>query len=185
MAATSIPATPLRAGTWVVDPEHTTLEFRVKHVGLARVRGVFHRFEGVLEVADDGALTATGSVEAASLDTRVGMRDEHLRSADFFDVEHHPQITFATTMVQSTGPDRLRIAGDLTIRGTTRRIELDAEVLGTAVDDEGAERIGLEATGRLDRRDFGLNWNSAIEGGGILVGHRVDLQLDVSAVRRA
>src|SRR3712207_4466170 len=146
-----------RTGTWVIDPEHTTLEFRVRHVGLARVRGVFHRFEGSVGIDDRGALRAAGSVEAASLDTRIGARDEHLRSADFFDVEHHPQIAYASTDVQELGDGRLRVGGDLTIRGVTKRIELDAEILGTGTDDEGAERIGIEATGALDRRDFGLN----------------------------
>jgi polyisoprenoid-binding protein YceI len=186
MATTLDPTTVLPAGTWVVDADHSTVEFRVKHVGLARVRGVFHRFEGILDVREDGTADARGTVDAGSLDTRVAARDAHLRSADFFDVEHHPTITFAATAIEPAGDDRLRITGELTIRGVTRSAELDAELLGTGRDDEGAERVGLEITGRLDRRDFGLTWNAAVEtGGGILVGNRVDLELEVSAVRRS
>ena len=171
-------------GTWAVDPSHTTVEFRVRHVGLARVRGVFHRFEGVLDVDDDGRVSAAGTVEAASLDTGLAVRDAHLRSADFFDVERHPRLAFTATTIEAVGPDRLRIVGDLTIRGVTRTIELEGELLGVGRDDEGAERVGLEVWGVLDRRHFGLTWNTVVEGGALLVGNRVDLRLEVSAVRR-
>ena len=183
--ATSTATTAIPTGTWVVDPDHTTLEFRVKHIGLARVRGVFQRFEGVVEVDDAGAITASGVVEAASLDTRVAARDQHLRSADFFAVEQHPHIFFKSTAIEPDGNDGVRIVGDLTIRNVTRSVELTAEILGTGRDDEGAERVGLEVSGTLDRRDFGLTWNSVVDGGGLLVGNRVDLRLDISAVRRS
>jgi polyisoprenoid-binding protein YceI len=172
-------------GTWDVDPAHSILEFRVRHVGLARVRGTFEAYEGVVVVDDRGAMHASGTIEAASLTTRLAVRDEHLRSADFFDVDHHPHITFVARAMDLTGEDRLRVLGDLTIRGTTRTIELSGELLGIARDDEGAERIGLELAGTLDRRDFGLTWNSAVEGGGVLVGNRVDLRLEISAVHRS
>jgi polyisoprenoid-binding protein YceI len=167
---------------WVVDAAHTTLEFRVRHAGVARVRGVFREFEGTLVFDDDGRAHAAGSVETASLDTRIAARDEHLRSADFFDVEHHPRLTFTSSSIEIDG-DEVRVAGDLTIRGITRPIELTGELGGIGVDDEGNERVGLELSGRLDRRDYGLTWNTAVDGGGLLVGNRVDLQLDVSAVR--
>lgn len=183
MSVIPAPTVSLPVGTWVVDPGHTTVEFRVKHVGLARVRGVFRTFEGVLEVGEHGIVRAEGSVAAASLDTGLSPRDNHLRSEDFFDVEQHPVLTFRATAIEAPGDDRLQITGDLTIRGTTRSITLEGEILGHALDDEGAERVGLELSGRLDRRDYGLTWNGAIEGGGILVGHRVDLLLEVSAVR--
>ena len=173
----------LPSGTeWRVDPDHTTLEFRVRHAGVAKVRGVFRRFEGSLVVGDDGVARASGSVDAGSLDTGVGARDDHLRSADFFDVEHHPTLTFASTRIEVDGED-VRIAGDLTIRGVTQPIELQGEIVGTGVDDDGNERVGLELDGRLDRRDYGLTWNTPLAGGGVLVGHRVDLHLDVSAIR--
>jgi polyisoprenoid-binding protein YceI len=172
----------ITAGTWRVDPEHTSLEFRVRHAGLARVRGVFRVFEGALVAREDGAVSAWASIDAASLETGVGARDDHLRSSDFFAVDEHPRIAFRTTAVESAGGERLRIAGELTIRGTTRTVELDGELLGTGRDEEGNLRVGLEAAGVLDRRDFGLTWNTAVDGGGLLVGNRVDLRLEVSAL---
>jgi len=185
MSSLSLINTPLSlpAGRWEVDPAHTTVEFRARHAGLARVRGVFEEFEGTLTVGDDGAIEARGSVATASLNTRVEARDRHLRSADFFNVENHPRMTFVS---RSIGTDRygdITVRGDLTIRGVTRAIELRGEILGSARDDEGAERAGLELYGRLDRRDFGLTWNAVIDGGGLLVGNRVDIAIEVSAVR--
>ena len=173
---------PIRGSTWRVDPVHTTLEFRVRHAGVAKVRGVFRDFEGTLEIGGDGIARATGSVDVASLDTRIGPRDEHLRSADFFDVEHHPRMTFASTSIEVDGDD-VRVLGELTIRGVTKPVELTGELGGTGIDEEDNERIGLELRGSLDRRDYGLTWNTAVSGGGLLVGNRVDLTLDVSAVR--
>ena len=172
----------LRATEWRVDVAHTTVEFRVRHAGVAKVRGVFREFEGVLVIDEDGRATASGSVGVASLDTRIAARDEHLRSADFFDVEHHPELTFRSTAIE-VDDGELRVAGDLAIRGITKAVELRGEIVGTGVDDEGNERIGLELDARIDRRDFGLTWNAAVDGGGLLVGNRVDLHLDVSAVR--
>ena len=172
----------LAGTTWQVDVDHTTVEFRVRHAGVAKVRGVFRDFEGTLAIDENGAAHASGSVDVASLDTRIAARDEHLRSADFFDVEHHPRLTFRSTSIELQG-DEVRVAGDLTIRGITKPIELTGELGGTGVDEEGNERIGLELRGSLDRRDYGLTWNTAVTGGGLLVGNRVDLQLDVSAIR--
>ena len=172
----------LAPGRWVVDPGHSTLEFRVRHAGVARVRGVFRDFEGALGVAPDGTLSVAGSVAAASLDTGLDARDRHLRSPDFFDVERHPRLAFASTAVTVGAHGSLTVRGDLTIRGVTREIELRGEVLGTGRDDDHAERAGLELTARLDRRDYGLTWNAAVDGGGVLVGNRVDLVLEISAV---
>jgi polyisoprenoid-binding protein YceI len=184
MATTTVCSTTPLTGTWVVDQDHTTIEFGVKHVGLARVRGVFRRFEGVVIVGDDGEISASGAVDAASLDTRVAARDDHLRSADFFDVDNHPQITFVATSVEKIDEEGLRIVGDLTIRGVTRTVELTGDILGIGLDDDGMSRIGLDVAGVLDRRDFGLTWNRALDGGGLLVGNRVEVRLEVSAVRR-
>jgi polyisoprenoid-binding protein YceI len=174
----------VRAGRWEVDPAHSSVEFRVRHAGLARVRGVFEEFEGALEVAPDGALRGHGSIRAASLNTRLDARDGHLRSPDFFDVENHPLLTFASTAIEASPEGEIVVLGDLEIRGVTREIELRGEILGSGPDDEGDERVGLELAGRLDRRDFGLTWNAAIDGGGLLVANRVDLALEISAVRR-
>jgi polyisoprenoid-binding protein YceI len=182
MTITAPTTAPVAAGRWVVDPAHTTLEFRVRHAGVARVRGVFGEFAGALDVAPDGTLSARGTVATASLNTGVAARDRHLRSPDFFDVERHPAMTFASTSIE-IGQAGLTVRGDLTIRGVTREIVLEGELLGGGRDDEGAERVGLELAGRLDRRDYGLTWNAAVDGGGLLVGNRVDVVLEVSAIR--
>jgi polyisoprenoid-binding protein YceI len=182
MSATAHASTVIAPGRWAVDPSHSTLEFRVRHAGVARVRGVFREFDGALDVAPDGTLNAAGWVAAASLDTGVAARDEHLRSADFFDVERHARLTFSSTEVSVAAHGEIMVRGNLTIRGRTREIELRGEVLGTGRDDEDAERVGLELAARIDRRDFGLTWNAAVDGGGLLVGNRVDLVLEISAI---
>ena len=173
----------LTAGTWNVDPSHSSVEFQVKHMGLATVKGFFGEFAGSVEVAEDGTVTATGSVEAASLNTRSAQRDEHLRSADFFDVENHPQLTFQSKAIEQLDEESYRITGDLTIRGTTKEIELHATTTGTDIDPWGNTRIGLEAATQIDRTEFGLTWNQALESGGVLVGKKVKILLDVSAVK--
>lgn len=184
MTAFATPALPSAlAGRWEVDPAHSSVEFRARHAGVARVRGVFQVFDGALEVAEGGVVGARGTVDAASLDTRVATRDAHLRSPDFLDVERHPRIVFESTAVELGAGGALTMKGELTIRGVTREVVLEGELHGPGRDDEGAERIGLALEGRIDRRDFGLTWNAAVEGGGLLVGHRVDLALEFSAVR--
>ena len=172
----------LAQGTWSVDASHSSVEFQVKHMGIATVKGFFHDFEGSLEVAEDGTISAGGSVKAASIDTRLAQRDEHLRSGDFFDVENHPELRFQSTSVEEVGDDRYRIVGDLTIRGVTREVELDAVVEGAGEDPYGNTRVGLEVTGEIDREEFGLTWNQALETGGVLVAKRVKILLDLSAV---
>lgn len=181
--ATSSSALAGPAGRWQVDPAHSAVEFRVRHAGVARVRGAFERFHGTLEIEAGGAMRAEGTIEAGSLNTRLEARDRHLRSEDFFDVERHPAISFVSTAIETGPGSAITVHGDLTIRGVTRAIALQGELLGRGVDDEGAERLGIALEGRIDRRDYGLTWNAAVEGGGVLVGHRVDIALEVSAVR--
>jgi polyisoprenoid-binding protein YceI len=181
--STTAIASAIPPGRWEVDPAHSTVEFRVRHAGVARVRGVFEEFSGALEASPDGALRAQGVIAAASLNTGVGMRDDHLRSADFFDAETHAQLTFVSSAIEVEASGSLTVRGDLTIRGVTREIVLEGEFMGSGRDDEGAERVGIEVSGRLDRRDFGLTWNAAVDGGGLLVGNRVDLALEISAIR--
>jgi polyisoprenoid-binding protein YceI len=182
MSAIAPASTVIAPGRWAVDPAHSTLEFRVRHAGVARVRGVFRTFEGALDIAPDGTLSATGWVAAASLDTGLAARDEHLRSSDFFDAARHERLTFSSTAVSIGAHGEITVRGDLTIRGVTREIELRGEILGTGRDDERAERVGLELTARIDRRDYGLTWNAAVDGGGLLVGNRVDIALEISAI---
>ena len=176
-------ATPTLVGHWDVDPTHSSVEFRARHAGVARVRGIFEVFDGSLDVDADGAVRARGTIDAASLSTRLRARDEHLRSSDFLDIANHPRIEFASTDVRVGAGGAVTMRGLLTIRDVTREITLEGELHGPGRDDEGTERIGLALEGRLDRRDYGLTWNAAVEGGGVLVGHRVDIALEFSAVR--
>jgi polyisoprenoid-binding protein YceI len=177
-------ATPvLTTGTWNVDPSHSSVEFQVKHMGLATVKGFFGEFAGSLDVAEDGSVSASGTVEAATLNTRSQQRDEHLRSPDFFDVANHPQLTFQSKAIEQVDEENYRLTGDLTIAGTTNEVVIDAEVTGTDLDPWGNTRVGLEASTQIDRTEFGLTWNQALESGGVLVGKKVKIQLEISAVK--
>ena len=178
--------TAVPTGTWNVDPSHSRVEFSVKHLGIATVRGAFREFGGTLEIGDDiTSAKAYGTVSVASVDTNEPQRDEHLRSADFFDAEHYPELTFASKEIRPVDEDVFEIVGDITIRGTTREIVLTAELQGTEQDPWGNERVGLEITGQLKRGDYGMTFNQALGSGNVLVGEKVKLRLDVSAVKQA
>ena len=172
--------------TWQIDPTHTAIEFGVKHMMFTTVRGSFGAFEG--EVSLDAENPSNSSVavkiDTSSLDTGVADRDNHLRSGDFFDVETFPQITFRSTSV--SGPivegGTFEIVGELTIRDVTREVVLEATFDGTGTDPWGGTRSGFGATTKIDRRDFGLTWNQALETGGVLVGHDITITLQVQAV---
>jgi polyisoprenoid-binding protein YceI len=174
-------STRLPTGTWQVDPEHSRIGFAAKHLGIATVRGFFKEFEGTLDL-DEGR--AYGTIRAASLDTNVGRRDEHLRSADFLDVAEHPELRFESTEIRSLDEDTLEIEGDLTIRGVTNPIVLEAELGGTETDPWDNERIALEVTGKLDRSEWGMTFNQVLGSGNLFVSDRIKLQLDISAVRQ-
>ena len=173
-------------GTWAVDPAHSRVEFQVKHLGIATVRGHFASFNGTLEVGEDlASAKAYGSVATASVNTNDDGRDAHLRSADFFDVETYPEITFTSKAIRSTGADTFEVTGDLTLHGVTRELTLEADVSGTEEDPWGNERVALEASGRIDRRDYGMTFNQALGSGNMLVSETVKLHLDISAVKQA
>jgi polyisoprenoid-binding protein YceI len=172
-------ASVVPSGKWSVDASHSSVTFALKHMMLATVKGHLREFDGMLEVGS-GAPRATGVVKAASIDTNEPVRDEHLRSSpDFFDVERYPEISFNSTRIDYLDGGRLRIVGDLTIRSVTCEIELD----GTRREAGDDERIELELRGVLNRRDFGLTWNQALETGGALLGNKVKIALEISAVR--
>jgi polyisoprenoid-binding protein YceI len=167
--------TPLPAGTWSVDPASSRVEFEASHLGIAPVRGTFNEFEGTLELGDDPAgagARAYGSVSVASVDTNSSRRDAHLRSPAFFDAEQFPELTFESGEIRALDAETFAIAGRLTIHGLTRPITLTAEVKGT--DDQ---RLALEVRGRLNRRDYGMTSFK------VLVSDKVDLRLEVSAVK--
>jgi polyisoprenoid-binding protein YceI len=184
--STLSPSTTIPAGTWAVDPAHTTVGFAVKHMGLATVRGVFTQFDGLIEIGEDlSTAKAYGTVNVESLDTNQPERDEHLRSPDFFDAAQYPELRFESTAITALDEQTFRITGRLTIHGVTNEIVLHAEVQGTDVDPWGGERAGLEVTGQLSRADYGMTFNQALGSGNMLVGDRVSLGLDISAVRQA
>jgi len=175
-------ASVVPSGKWSVDARRSSVAFAVKHMMLATVDGRFREFDGMLETGS-GTPRATGVVKAASIDTNESVRDEHLRSSpDFFDIERYPEISFNSTQIDYLDGERLRIVGELTIRGVTREIALDAQLNGHRREAGGDERIELELRGELNRRDFGLSWNQALETGGALLGSRVKIALEISAV---
>jgi len=172
-------ASVVPSGKWSVDAARSSVTFALKHMMLATVKGRFREFDGMLEVGS-GAPWATGVVKAASIDTNEAVRDEHLRhSPDFFDVARYPEMSFNSTRIDYLDGGWLRILGDLTMRGVTVEIELD----GTRREAGDDERIELELRGVLNRRDFGLTWNQALETGGALLGNKVKIALEISAVR--
>jgi polyisoprenoid-binding protein YceI len=173
-------------GTWVADPAHSSVEFQVKHMGIATVKGQFSEFEGQIEVNGDlSAAKASGRVKVASLDTKQPQRDDHLRSPDFFDVEQYPELTFESTKIEPVDDETFRITGDLTLHGVTKEVVLEAIVQGTDTDPWGNERLGVEVVGKLDRSDFDMKFNQALGSGNVLVSDRVKLLLDISAVKQA
>lgn len=172
---------------WNIDATHSGINFSIRHMVVAKVRGRFAKYTGTLELDDDdltrSAVEAT--IDASSIDTGTAQRDEHLRSADFFDVEKFPELRFRSQRIEKVDDARYRVLGELTIRDVTREVALDVEYGGRAKDPWGNERIGFVAKTALDRKDFGLKWNQALEAGGVLVGDRVDIELEVQAVKAA
>jgi polyisoprenoid-binding protein YceI len=183
-SASSGAAAPAAAADWRIDVTHSELSFRVRHL-VSRVRGTFRDWEG--SITADPANLAGGSVNVeirtASIDTNHERRDNHLRSDDFFDVENHPTMTFRSTRVQTQG-ERIRVHGDLTIRGVTRPVVLEGSYLGSVPEANGGQRMAFEASTTVNRHDFGVSWNRAAEGGGVVLGDQVTIDLVVAAVRR-
>jgi len=172
---------------WKIDAAHTGINFSVRHMVVSKVRGRFGKYTGTLTL-DDADITRSSvevSIDASSIDTGVADRDTHLRSPDFFDVEKFPELRFLSQRIERVDDTRYRIVGELTIRDVKREVSLDVEYGGRGKDPWGNERIGFVAKTSLDRRDFGLTWNQVLEAGGILVGDRVEIELDVQAVKAA
>ena len=168
---------------WEIDASHSSIAFWVRHMVVAKVHGQFTRWSGNLEL--DTSSLATSKVDiridAASIDTRDPQRDAHLRAPDFLDVEAHPHIDFKSSRIERVGAETYRVVGDLTIHGVTRAITLDAEYGGRAKDPWGGERAGFSAKTKLDRKDFGLQWNQVLEAGGVLVGETIDVTIELEA----
>jgi polyisoprenoid-binding protein YceI len=174
-------------GTYTIDASHSRFGFVARHAMVTKVRGSFNEFEGTATI--DGANPENSSVqvtlEVASIDTRNAQRDEHLRTNDFLDIENHPQIAFTSTSIKHDGGNDFEVTGDLTIRGTTKSITLPLEFQGAATDPFGNQRIGFEGSVVINRKDWGVNWNAALEAGGVLVSEKVTLEFEISAVKNA
>jgi len=173
-------------GDYTLDPNHTRLSFVARHAMVTRVRGHFAQFTGSahLDASDPTRSSAQVTIEAASVDTGNAQRDGHLRSNDFFDMETHPQITFASTGVEVVDPTHYRLLGDLTIRGVTRPVTVEFELTGQSVDPYGNQRVGFEGAATINRKDWGVSWNAPLETGGVLVSDKVTLEIDVAAIRQ-
>jgi polyisoprenoid-binding protein YceI len=182
MSATTI-TERIPTGTYAIDPSHSGVGFEVRHMGIATVRGAFRRFQGTIDATGEVPVL-NGTVDAASIDTGEENRDGHLKAPDFFDVDQYPEIAFSTTTVDATD-GRIRLAGEITIKGVSRPIELTGEVADGGTDPWGNERIGFEVEGVIDRRDFGLTWNQTLPNGNVLVSNDVKLIVSVSAVKEA
>lgn len=172
---------------WQIDPAHSSANFSIKHMMIAKVHGGFEKLSGVLQYdpADVSKSSIEASIEASSINTREPQRDQHLKSADFFDVEKFPTLNFKSKKVEKDGED-LKVTGDITIHGVTKEIVLNVEGPTAEVKDPyGNIKIGLSATTKIKRKDFGLTWNAALEAGGVLVGDDVSISLDIQFVKKA
>jgi len=175
----------MTTSNWNIDAVHSGINFSIRHMVVSKVRGRFGKYTGAIKL-DDGDITRSvveATIDASSIDTGTPQRDTHLRSPDFFDVEQFPELRFRSKRIEKLAEDRYRVVGELTIRDVTREVSLDVEYGGRAKDPWGNERVGFVAKAALDRKDFGLGWNQVLEAGGVLVGDRVDIELEVQAVK--
>jgi polyisoprenoid-binding protein YceI len=175
------------SGTYTLDPAHTRIGFVARHAMVTKVRGQFNDFEGsgIVDASDFTKSRVSVIIQAASIDTRNEQRDAHLRSNDFLAMDDYPQITFTSTGIQQTGPTSVELTGDLTIRGITNAVTIPFEFEGAATDPYGNLRVGFEGSVVINRKDYGVTWNVALETGGVLVSDKVTLEFEVSAIKTA
>jgi polyisoprenoid-binding protein YceI len=181
MPTTTLPA-GLTTGTWAIDAAHSHVEFTARHLMVSKVRGRFGTFAGQIVVADDPAASSVAvTIDPASVDTNEPKRDEHLRTNDFFAIADHPQWSFTSTAIRADGDDWV-VTGDLTMRGVTRSVDLEVEFNGVAKDPWGGTRAGFSAQVELSRKDWGIDFNAALETGGVVVGDKIKINLEIEAV---
>jgi polyisoprenoid-binding protein YceI len=183
--ALSLPALAF-ATTWNIDPDHSNIGFKVRHLMVSNVKGSFEKHSGVVEINDKDITKSKVevSIDTQSINTNVQKRDDHLRSADFFDVSTYPTMTFVSKKVVKAGKDKLKVTGDLTLRGVTRQVVLDVEGPSRESKDlQGAIRRGASASTKINRKDFGMVWNKAIETGGVIVGEEVTIALEIEMIK--
>jgi len=173
--------------SWVIDPTHSEIQFKVKHLVISTVTGSFKTFEGTVETDGDDLTTANinFSADIASIDTNQAQRDEHLRSAEFFDAANHPKMTFTSSSLEKTGDDTYKLKGDLTMKGVTKPVVLDAEYGGAMTDFYGQNKAGFEINGKINRKDFGLTWSATTEAGGVVVGDEIKLVINIQLIKQA
>jgi polyisoprenoid-binding protein YceI len=170
------------AGSWTIDPLHSEVGFSVRHMMVSKVRGRFTKFSGELVTAEDPlASSVTAEIDLSSIETGAEQRDAHVRSPDFFDTDNHPVMTYRSTGVRAKG-DGYVLDGELTLKGVTRQVPLNLEINGFGPDAFGGTRAGFTATAEINRQDFGVNWNAALEHGGVVVSDKVNIQLEIEAV---
>ncbi|MEZ0342374.1 YceI family protein [Mycobacterium sp. pV006] len=182
---TAVPtATTLSTGTWAIDPVHSSVGFSVRHLMVSKVRGEFEKFQGTITVADDGTPSVQAEVAVDSINTRNEQRDAHVRSADFFDVDRYPVATFTSTAIRPEGDDYV-LDGNLTLKGVTKPISLNLEFNGVGTGMDGGQVAGFEASVVLNRRDFGIDIDMPLESGGVVVGDKVTVTLNIEAVKQS
>jgi len=188
MTATTLTLSPTDlTGTYALDPAHTRIGFSARHAMVTKVRGAFNEFEGGAELDFDDPTKSSAHlvIKTASVDTRNEQRDSHLRTNDFFDAPTYPTITFVSTSVRRTGDETFDLVGDLTIKNVTRPVTVKLEFTGAAKDPFGNTRVGFEGGTTIERSDYGVNFNAALETGGLLVSEKVAIELEISAIRQA
>ena len=185
-AVVGVASLPALAETWAADTAHSTVGFAVRHMMVSNVKGAFDKFTAsvVGTPADPAAAKISATIEVASVNTREPKRDDHLRSADFFDAAKFPQMTFTSTKVEKTSATTAKLTGDLTLRGVTKPVVLDVEYTQPVKNPWGKTVIGASATGKINRKDFGVNWSKNLDGGGLVVGDEVTIQLDLEFLKQ-
>ncbi|ROS59538.1 polyisoprenoid-binding protein YceI [Frigoribacterium sp. PhB160] len=182
----AITAEKIPAGTWNLDPTHSEVSFSVRHLAISKVKGSFESFDASLETADDHtASKVTASIDVASINTNQKDRDGHLQTGDFFLAEEHPKMTFVSSSIEEKGDDSFLVHGDLTLRGVTKPVTLKSEFGGLVVDGYGQTKLGFSATTKIDRTEFGVSWNAALEAGGFTLGNDVTVTLEIQFVLAA
>ncbi|WP_423923331.1 YceI family protein [Frigoribacterium sp. 2-23] len=179
----SITAEKIPAGTWTLDPTHSEVAFSVRHLAISKVKGTFEKFDASLVTAEDHtASKVTASIDVASVNTNQKDRDGHLQTGDFFLAEEHPQMTFVSNSIEEKGDDAFLVHGDLTLRGVTKQVTLKSEFGGLVVDGYGQTKLGFSATTKIDRTEFGVTWNAALEAGGFTLGNDITVTLEIQFV---
>ena len=174
----------MKTTKWVLDPTHSEITFKVKHLMISNVKGAFKTFDASIDGEDFRTSNFNVTIDTGSISTNNDDRDAHLKSPDFFEVEKYPEITFVSTSLKKVDDNEFKLIGDLTIKGTSKEIELDTEFGGFMKDPYGNEKAGFSINGKLNRKDFGLNWNAALEAGGVMVGNEIKVNAEVQFVKQ-